>query len=302
MNNTVRCALDGFDAEFNVPLSRLTTIRIGGEAAAVLSPKNEDEVMRFIAVCKKEGIPYFVLGGGSNVLADDRGYVGVILRFERRMAQIETHGETLVAQSGARLSSIFDCCKYYNLGGAEFMSGIPATVGGAIYNNAGCFGYQMSDVVVRVFAVNGRTKRVFEKDELNFGYRQSVFQQNREWVITGAELKFRQGFDHSVAEETAQKKRLSQPLKSLSLGSVFKKKGEVSPAFIIDKLGLKGLSVGGAQVSRVHAGFIVNATRRATSDDVKSLIDIITEEVKRYTNITLEREVEYLEYRDSLIV
>lgn len=302
MSGSMHSVFSGLKVTFDTPLSRFSTVRIGGGARIFVRAGSEEDVRLFLEACHAAGCRYFILGGGSNVLFDDRGFDGAVLHFGREMAQIYREGNRVLAQSGARLYGIYDCCRYYDLGGGEFLRNIPASLGGAIYNNAGCFGHDMSCITEKIYAVSRREKKVFEKDEAEFAYRKSFFQKNREWIITGALLNFHEGFDEAAAEEISFRKRKTQPLGSPSLGSVFKREGDVIPAMVIDRLGLKGLCVGGAQVSRVHANFIVNATRKATCDDYLSLMEIITGEVERYAGVILTPEVEHLEYRGGFFV
>ncbi|MEG1710262.1 MAG: UDP-N-acetylmuramate dehydrogenase [Clostridia bacterium] len=283
-----------FNAIYDVPLKKLTTFKIGGNVSVVVSPQNEQEVDAFLKIVKENDINYFIMGNGSNILCSDNGFNGAILRFDRYMSQIYWENDKAVALSGAKLYMIYDFAKYYNKGGTEFMQYIPATVGGAVVNNAGCYGNDMSEIVSKIWATDGENVRIFDKVSAELCYRDSFFKHNKQWIITRVEFNLNNNFDDKKAKEIAEKKKYTQPLASLSAGSVFKRNGDIIPAKIIDELGLKGLTVGGAQVSRVHSGFIVNASHHATAEDVLALIDVIKMEVKNNYGIDLETEIEML--------
>lgn len=251
-----------------------------------------------------EGIPWFVLGLGSNVLASDEGCREVVIRLSGAMTRTEWHlsGNRwhLRAGSGVHLPSLSGAACSRGASGLEFAIGIPGTVGGAVFMNAGAYGSSIADFLksVKVLDYRGSTDRI-PVEECGFGYRYSRFQEERT-VITGLEMSLES--DDSAALRCEAKRILSLrrkkfPLQYPSAGSVFRKPGDgISPGKLIEDAGLKGRSVGGAEVSRKHANFIIN-TGEATSDDIAELIDIVRKSVLSSSGILLKEEIRYLGLR-----
>ncbi len=280
---------------YDVPLKGLTTFKIGGPAAVVVQPCDAAEVQKALKTAKENGVEWFVLGNGSNVLALDGGFHGVVLRLGHYFAQVSQRDEIISADAGASVKSVSELCYRSALTGAEFLSTLPASVGGAVVMNAGCFGCQMSDVVSAVWATDGTTERMFRKEECRFGYRDSVFQHNG-FVVTHAELRFQKGNREQIrlrSDEMAYRKRKTQPLEKYSAGSVFKQAEGQCVSRRIAEMGVKGMRIGDAEVSTKHAGFIVNRFH-ASGEDVLLLMDLIRQKYKRTYGVELQPEIRVL--------
>ncbi len=296
---------DLFDDEvemiFDADLNTLTTVKTGGKAKVVVSPNSSEQLIKIIRIVKQNKIPFFILGNGSNVLASDKGFNGVIIKPGRFLSQIFFEKDLIAAEAGATTAMLANFAMQYGLTGAEFLSTIPATVGGAVAMNAGCFGYTVKDKVQKVIAADENGEHVFYANQLMFGYRTSIFENNG-MVIIRAYFKFEQSDKEKVEEVMAKLKSLKrnlQPLDFPSFGSVFKRHEGISPAIMIDKLGFKGLTVGGAKVSEKHAGFFVN-TGKATTEDFLTLINIVGSKVYEVYGVKLKTEVKYLGDTDDL--
>ncbi|MBR7095792.1 MAG: UDP-N-acetylmuramate dehydrogenase [Clostridia bacterium] len=284
------------ELEFNCPLSQLTSFRIGGPAAALALPKSEEGLCRLLALLDEAGIAHTVLGNGSNVLAPDEGYAGVII-LTRKLHYFSISEQTITASTGASLSALCRAATRRGLAGFSALVGIPATLGGALFMNAGAGGRTIGERVRAVRAVPsvGGTPFTLSCGECLFGYRTSVFAR-RGLVILGAELTGEAGERVALLDEETRAvahRRATQPLHLPSAGSVFRRPQGDYAGRLIEAAGLKGYAVGGAQVSPLHAGFIVN-TGGATAHDVKELVRIITETVRERFGVSLVREIEYL--------
>lgn len=280
----------------NEPMSKHTTFRIGGPADYFVLPATAQEVADVLHIAKQFAVPVTVLGNGSNVLVLDRGIRGLVLKFGPEMANIRHSGKTVFAGAGALLASVSRYAAQYDLTGFEFAIGIPGSIGGAVFMNAGAYEGDMSQVVQAVTAVcqDGRLKR-FEREALNFGYRHSVFQENG-YLICEVELALEKGIDTSIRgrlEDYTEKRQTKQPIEMPSAGSTFKRPQGHFAGTLIEKAGLKGVSVGGAQVSTKHAGFIINAGD-ATAQDVLALIGKVQDSVYKQFGVSLHPEVRIL--------
>lgn len=276
----------------NEPMSRHTTFKIGGNADVFASVCNIAQLKDLIGFCKKSEIPHFVLGNGSNILVSDKGIDGVVISLDG-MNKVSANGNTLVCEAGATLRSV--CLAAYNasLSGIEFAYGIPGTVGGALFMNAGAYGGEMSQIVISATAVDGNLNEVtLNLSDMLLGYRTSVF-KNSDLIITGVKMQLKTCDKDEIKNKMDTffaSRREKQPLEYPSAGSTFKRpKGHFAGA-LIEKNNLKGLCVGGAQVSEKHAGFIINK-KNATSEDVKSLIKKVQSAVKKSDGVELEPEV-----------
>ncbi|MBQ9510861.1 MAG: UDP-N-acetylmuramate dehydrogenase [Clostridia bacterium] len=281
----------------NVPLSEKSSFRIGGAAKLCAFPSNEDEVCRTVALCKESGVKYAVLGNMTNVLAGDDGYDGVVI-FTTALSDHEFQGTEVKARCGASVTALASSAAKKNLGGLEFAYGIPGSLGGAIFMNAGAYGGEMKEVVksVRAYDVERGEVREYSADECGFDYRMSRFRNSRD-VILSAVLKLKEGDAEKIAETMAKNMLLrkeKQPLDKPSAGSTFKRPQGAFAGELIERAGLKGYTVGGAQVSEKHAGFVVN-TGCASEKDVKELISHIKSRVLQTSGILLEEEIIYLD-------
>ena len=291
------CELLGKDKVlFEEPMSSHTTFRIGGPAEVFLMPESYEQIRSALALCREEGLPYFVLGNGSNLLVSDSGYRGVIIQMDRNMGDIELKGTEIRACAGALLSSVAAATRKASLTGFEFAGGIPGTLGGAVVMNAGAYGGEMKDVLreVTVMTKEGDI-RVIPSDRLELGYRTSIIKKAG-YLVLEAVISLEKGDPQAIQEKTkelASKRTEKQPLDYPSAGSTFKRpEGYFAGKLIMDS-GLRGFRVGGAQVSEKHCGFVIN-TGGATAKDVKELMDHVIRTVKEKYNITLEPEVKFL--------
>ncbi|HWQ97292.1 MAG TPA: UDP-N-acetylmuramate dehydrogenase [Clostridia bacterium] len=292
--NRVFLALKGLDVKCNVPLSTLTSFRIGGPAAMVMRPRNAEDIRKTIQACSQFVTPYCILGNGSNVLAPDVGYPGVIIRIDTPLTTPLFVDTTVTCPAGTALSVLARESVNMRLMGLETLSGIPGTVGGAVAMNAGAYGAEIRHIIksVRILK-NGRVLDV-ETKKTDFGNRTSKYSAPDVVVLSATfQLDHDDGGARERMLETTRQRKEKQPLSFPSAGSVFKRPNGRFAGALIEGAGLKGFSVGGAQVSPMHAGFIVN-TGNATERDVLELISIIQQRVFDDSGIQLEREVRLL--------
>ncbi len=283
--------------ERSYDLSGCSSFHIGGPCDVAVFPKNEEELSLVISELKKRAIRFDVIGRGSNVLFADGGYRGAIV-FTQNMNEMLCEGNKISALCGVKLSSLANLARDNSLSGLEFAQGIPGSVGGAIAMNAGAFGDDIKSVVVTSRALDVETGEITSiiGDENNFGYRRSVYTQNKNLICLSAEFELKQG---DIAEINAKMRQNStarrekQPLEFPSCGSFFKRPEGFFAGKLIEDCGLKGFSVGGAQISQKHAGFIVN-TGNATARDVMELGEIVERVVFEKFGVKLEREVKYI--------
>lgn len=276
------------------PMSCHTTFRIGGPADFLVLPATSGEVSIVLRLVKKYDVPLVCLGNGSNVLVLDKGIRGLTMKFGKDMGYIRCHdSHTVIAGAGALLPSVSRYAASQSFSGMEFAVGIPGSIGGAVYMNAGAYGGEMSHVVSAVTAVcpDGQSHR-FSSLETNFSYRHSVFQGNG-CTICEVELTLDTGDQDVICNKMTEyinKRQAKQPTEMPSAGSIFKRPPGHFAGTLIDQAGLKGLSVGGAQVSTKHAGFIVN-TGGATAADVLSLVRQVQNKVYQCFGVHLQTEV-----------
>ncbi len=278
------------------PMSRHTTFRVGGEVQCFVRISDKEQLKKLIPYLRQIEVPYFILGNGSNLLVSDKGYEGVILQIGNKMNTITVEGTHIRAQAGALLSQIAKCAYDKGLTGFEFASGIPGSIGGGVVMNAGAYGGEMKQVVesVLVMDIQGEILEL-SGESMEFGYRTSII-KNRPFIVLEVCLKLEQGNKERIAsdmEELAQKRREKQPLEYASAGSTFKRPEGYFAGKLIMDAGLRGYSIGGAQVSDKHCGFVVN-TGRASATDVAEVISEVQERVKDKFGVSLETEVIFL--------
>ena len=277
-------------------MKKHTTFRIGGPADIFAVPDTIEKAAKIIGICREQKVPFYVIGNGSNLLVSDQGYRGVVVQVYKNLSAIEIKGDIITAQAGAMLSVIAKKAMTASLTGFEFASGIPGTVGGAAVMNAGAYGGEMKQVLteVTVLTREGELRRI-PSEELKLGYRYSVIPE-KGWIVLEAKLKLHRGdYDMIKArmDELKEKRVEKQPLELPSAGSTFKRpEGYFADKLIMDA-GLRGFSVGGAQVSEKHCGFVVN-TGEATAKDVRDLIREVSRQVKTKFGVELEPEVKML--------
>lgn len=278
----------------NEPLSRHTTFKIGGCADTYVRVTTLSSLSEIIKECRECDIDYMIIGNGSNILASDSGYRGVVIRLDGEFKKIALVDEdTVYCGAGATLAALCKFALSCGLSGLEFAWGIPGSVGGAVFMNAGAYGGEMKDVVYSVnHLIPGGTSGRTEKENLQFGYRTSVYRHNNA-VITGVTIKLKKDNPEEIRarmDDYLGRRTAKQPLDYPSAGSVFKRPEGAYAGALIEQCGLKGHSHGGAQVSEKHAGFIINKSG-ATANDVKSLIREVQTKVFDETGYRLECEL-----------
>ena len=277
----------------DISLRSLTTFKIGGIAKFVCYPQNEDELKNIVSYCKKNKTSYFIIGAGSNILADDNGYAGVIICTKKLKGITLLDNGKILAKSGTTLAELVQFTKNQGLSGLEWAVSIPATVGGAVVMNCGAFGGQMADIVESVKILIDDEIVVLDKTKLFFNYRHSVFTNSKFCVIIEVLFQFT---PKNIAEVTQNireiilKRAKAQNVGFASAGSVFKKTTNLAPAYMIEKCGLKSMRVGDAMVSSVHSGYIVNVGK-ASCQQVLAVIDKIKIAVKEKFGEDLQLEL-----------
>ncbi len=290
-------AINGDEQVFlNEPLKKHTTFKIGGAADILVAPTSEIHLVETLKVIRTSNVPYFVLGNGSNVLVSDKGYRGVILKIAENLSGYEIQGEEVVVEAGMMNSTLSRQIMAASLTGFEFASGIPGTVGGAIFMNAGAYEGEFKDIVkwVKVVTLEGELK-TYTGEEMEFSYRHSRLHETGEIAIACC-LSLKMGSYEAIKEKTDDltKKRTSkQPLHLPSAGSTFKRPVGYFAGKLIDDAGLRGLRYGGAQVSDLHCGFVVNVDQ-ATCEEVLCLIKTVQKVVRDRFDVALETEVRLL--------
>ena len=272
------------------------TFRVGGPADYFVIPKTVEEVCETVKVCREENVPYYIIGNGSNLLVGDGGYRGVVIQMFKELSDIKVEGNVITAQAGCRLSQIAAEALKAGLGGFEFAAGIPGTLGGAVIMNAGAYGGEMKDVLetVTVLTKDGKVE-VLQKEELGLGYRRSKVADDED-IVLGATIRLEpktQEEIKAVMDDLRERRVSKQPLEYPSAGSTFKRPEGYFAGKLIQDAGLRGFSVGGAQVSEKHCGFVINKGE-ATAKDIMELINSVTEKVKEDSGVTLEPEVKRL--------
>ena len=278
------------------PMSRHTTFRVGGPADFFVTPKAKEEVRDVIRICKEAGMPYYIIGNGSNLLVSDAGYRGVIVQIYKEMNEVKVEGDLVKAQAGALLSGIAAKALGAELSGFEFASGIPGTIGGACVMNAGAYGGEMKDVLESVTVLTGEGKIIeLDRNELELGYRTSVIAK-KGYIVLGAVLKLERGDGEKIKtymDELKEKRVTKQPLEYPSAGSTFKRPEGYFAGKLIEDAGLRGFQVGGAQVSEKHCGFVINRDHAAAAD-IMELMRQVQIRVKENSGVNLEPEVKRL--------
>ncbi|MCM1363479.1 MAG: UDP-N-acetylmuramate dehydrogenase [Faecalibacterium sp.] len=274
-----------------------TTFRIGGNAKLFVMPKNVDELIALVNLCKSENVRFFIVGNGSNLLINDSGIDAVVIHLSDGFDFIRMVDETTIeAGAGVSLAAVCKFALSNGLSGLEFAYGIPGSVGGAAFMNAGAYGGEMKTVVESCSHVSMDGEiGCFDSSALDFGYRKSVY-GNGEYIITSVVFKLAKGSTDDIRakmNELMQRRKDKQPLEYPSAGSIFKRPEGYFAGALIEQSGLKGKKIGGAQVSEKHAGFIVNVGG-ATCKDVKDLIEFCQETVADKFGVRLETEVKMI--------
>ncbi len=292
----------GIEYKTDEPLCRHSSFKIGGAADIALFPTNQTELVSVIRLCGEFGVKYTLVGNGSNILFSDEGYRGAVV-FTKRMTSFTLEEKEDVAYikaaCGASVARMAKFAAERGYSGLEFLCGIPATVGGAVCMNAGAYGSEMADILLnaRIYDTQNKEIITLSSDELGLSYRHSCLTHDPSLVCLEAELRLCIGKADEIKErmeELKKKRRTSQPCEFASAGSFFKRPVGYFAAKLIDDAGLKGTRVGDAEISKKHAGFIVNLGN-ASAKDVLALSELVVNKVYEKYNVLLEREVRYIE-------
>ena len=281
----------------NASMKDYTTFRTGGTCPLLISPNSVSALREIIKECNNANIPYTVLGNGSNVLVSDDGIDGVVIHIADDLNKITLLNETTIfCEAGVRLGTLCNFALENSLTGLEFAFGIPGSVGGAVFMNAGAYGGEMKDVVTKAYHVdNEGNEGIISDDNLAFGYRTSAYEHNG-YIVTGVELSLSKGNKDEIKQKMSEllnKRKNKQPLEYPSAGSTFKRPEGFFAGALVEECGLKGKQIGGARVSEKHAGFIINYDN-ASSSDILKLIDFVKETVEKEKGVTLTPEVRIL--------
>lgn len=281
------------NVKLDEPMSRHTTFRIGGPAQVFVTPQTVEAIGQVVSECNTSQVPFFMLGHGSNLLVSDAGMNGVVIQLYQNFSEYIIEGTRITAQAGVMLGRLGNAARDAELTGFEFAAGIPGTLGGAVMMNAGAYGGEMKDIVEKVQLMD-RNGNVLEKtgEEMEFAYRHSIVEE-KGYIVLGAVLSLQRGQKEAITakmEELAAARKEKQPLEYPSAGSTFKRPEGYFAGKLIMDAGLRGYSVGGAQVSEKHCGFVVNKGG-ATAADVMQLIEDVRKKVYEQFQVELEPEV-----------
>ncbi|NLP45687.1 MAG: UDP-N-acetylmuramate dehydrogenase [Epulopiscium sp.] len=278
------------------PMRNHTSFKIGGPADLFFIPQNKEEIAYAIELCKKYDFPFYIMGNGSNLLVSDQGYRGMIIQVYKNMSDVKIEGERVWAEAGILLSTLSKKIVAAHLAGFEFASGIPGTLGGGLYMNAGAYDGEIKFIVESVEVIDTMGQYIILRNkDMKFEYRNSILQRTP-YIVTAASLHLKKGNKEDIItkiRDFTERRKTKQPLEYPSAGSTFKRpKGFYAGKLIMDS-GLRGYQIGGAQVSEKHCGFIINKGN-ATAEDVKTLIQFIQKQVKEKFDVLLEPEVRFL--------
>ena len=315
--NSIKKMLPGVKED--ISLAEYTTFKIGGPAKYFFIARSSQDIIKAVGAALNRRVPFFVLGGGSNLLISDRGFKGLAIKIEN--SNIRINKLKIFVEAGVKLSEVIRLSAKNSLTGIEWATGIPGTVGGAIYGNAGAFGRTISDSVkkVKFLEIVGKEAKIrdFSNKECNFSYRGSIFKSRRNFILLSAELEFKKGNKGKIEKEIKEnlKARIKKQPQWPSAGSIFKNKksktenkkliklfpelkekmvkNAIPAAALIEMAGLSGKKIGDAQVSEDHKNFIVNLGR-AKSSEIKKLIDLIKKKVKNKFGVNLEEEIKII--------
>lgn len=288
------------DVECDESISRHTTFRIGGKCKYFIYPKNELCLMRILDILKEEDVPHKIFGKGSNILCSDDDYDGAIVCLDRYFTDFNFEEDgSCVVQAGTSIILLAHEAMKNALSGLEFASGIPGTVGGAVFMNAGAYKSDMSHILQEVYVLRDREIVVMNVVDLDCRYRHSIFQDHADWIIIGCRIQLAKGEQKDIRDlmDSRRQRRLdSQPLSKACAGSMFRNPAHYQAWELIEKIGMRGQKIGGAMVSDKHANFIVNEDH-AKASDVIALVEKIQQEVKQTFDIDLITEVERFNWK-----
>ena len=289
----------------NVLLKNYTTFRIGGKAEYFFVAKNKKDLIKAISVAKKLKLPFFVLGGGSNLLVSDKGFNGILIKIRNTKYEIPAcpagrQNTKIMAEAGVMLGELVNILAKTELSGLEWAAGIPGTVGGAIFGNAGAFNKSMKDVVKSVEALEVKNEKCkvknFKNRDCKFSYRDSIFKNNKNLIILSVTLQMKRGDKKEIEnkiKKNLEQRNKTQPLNFPSGGSIFKNPPGFFAGELVKRCGLKGKKIGNVKISEKHSNFIVNLGNGKAKDVIK-LIKLIKQKVKKKFGVTLEEEIQFL--------
>lgn len=287
--------IEGIECQNALPLSSRSSFKIGGKADLAVFPKNDSELEYVVAYLNDREIPYIVVGNGSNILFEDEGYRGCVI-FTEKMNEVAVDGNRVTAGAGVSFTALAVTAKNASLTGLEFAYGIPGSTGGAVVMNAGAYGGEVAEVLesCTLYDAEKCELRTLRKDEMDLSYRHSIFSENKKFICISATFTLKEGNKDeidSVMRDLMQRRKSKQPLEYPSAGSVFKRPApDMFAGKMIEDSGLKGYTVGGAQVSEKHAGFIINIGN-ATASDVLGLVEHIKGVIRQNYGVELECEI-----------
>lgn len=281
------------------PLSRHTTLRVGGPARYLIYPQDSASVQGIIDFCHEHGIMFKVIGRGSNLLVSDQPYNGIVIKLDRSFKEITFYETSVRVASGYSMIRLANELARRGWSGFEWAGGVPGNIGGGVFMNAGAHGRAIQDNLVRVHVINREGEMFWlTNEECQFSYRTSIFQERRDWVILEAEFHFEVGDSQEITQKMEQwrhRRQTTQPLQLPNCGSIFRNPESHFAGQLIEELGLKGMKIGGAQVSEQHANFIVNSDS-ATAQDIADLIQYVQKAVAEKYGVNLHQEVEYFNW------
>ena len=284
---------------YNEPMKKHTSFKIGGNADFFVSVKTIEELKQALFYAKQKHIPTTIIGNGTNILVSDSGIRGIVIKIDIQKFDLKEENDYIEISvgSGNKMMALATQLKNQEISGFEQLSGIPGTIGGAIYMNAGAYGKEMKDIVISTKCMNTEGERIeLSNKEQKFEYRSSIF-NNKDYIILEAKLKLQKGKKEDIEKQMKEylnQRKEKQPLEYPSAGSTFKRQEGIITAKLIDECGLKGYKIGGAMISEKHAGFIVN-TGDATAKDVLELIKYVKDKVYKETKIRIEEEIKVVE-------
>lgn len=288
----LKAVMDIENIKENEPMKNHTSFKVGGPADILLIPQSKEELQKVLTICKNSGKPMYIIGNGSNLIVRDGGYKGIIIK-TKALNHVKVDNETMNAEPGISLKDLASIALEEKLTGLEFASGIPGSLGGAVTMNAGAYDGEIKNIIksIEVITENGSFKTI-PLNECNFGYRSSVLQKN-DWVLVGICLALKHGDYDTINEKMLNlntQRQVKQPLEYPSAGSTFRRPEGYYAGKLVQDAGFKGYSIGGAQVSEKHSGFVINKGD-ATASDILNLISAIQTGVKDQFGVELKTEV-----------
>lgn len=284
------------NVRYDEPMKEHTSMKVGGKADIYMEPDNIEELIGFIKHLREKDIPYITIGNGTNLLVSDDGIRGAVIKLGDKIAKIEVNDNKIIAECGALITNISKVAAENSLAGMEFANGIPGSVGGAVFMNAGAYGTEMKDIVEKVEVLDLNLKQcILDNKQMDFGYRKSIIGKGR-YIATKVFFSFRKGNYNEIKktmEELNEKRKQKQPLDYPSAGSIFKRPEGYFAGKLIEDAGLKGMMVGDAQISDKHCGFIINKGK-ATAKDVYNLITVIQKTIYERYGVKLETEIKLI--------